>query len=97
MEMENEKEGFIKSTLRRIWWTYLVIGGMAVGFYVATIQMQNEAIQHDAAHYDSRTGSWDWNELSISEEKQEVINASCKALGSKAKNDPQCILMGGGK
>ena len=96
MEMETEKEGFIKSTLRRIWWTYLVIGGMAVGFYVATIQMQNEAIQHDAAHYDSKTGYWDWN-TEDQNERQKAIDESCKALGSKAKNDPQCILMGVGK
>lgn len=38
------------------------IGGAIVGSYY-----QREGVEHGAAHYDSQTGKWQWNEPEVTE------------------------------
>jgi len=95
MESYEEKEGFIKASLRRLWWTYILIGGMLIGYYLGVNQFQKEAVEIGLAGHNYKTGSWEWNEDEVqSKIKSEAINQACKALGSKSANDPKCILVG---
>ncbi len=77
MEYETEiKENWLSSFFRRMWWTYLVIGGMIVGFALGTINMQSEAINKGFAHYHSQNGKWQWgvsSEIMLSSQLPEEI------------------------
>ena len=60
MEEYETKENWLSAFMRRIWWTYLVAGGMLIGFAFGTLNMQSEAINKGFAHYHSQTGKWEW-------------------------------------
>lgn len=61
-DLENEYmgENWLSAFMRRVWWTYLVIGGMLIGFAMGTLNMQSEAINKGYAHYHAKTGRWQW-------------------------------------
>lgn len=73
-----------------------IMAGITAGHMWGTLEMQRDAIKHDAAVYDGKTGEWKWVVAipELSDKEQDEINKACKALGSKKNNDPKCILMG---
>ena len=38
-----------------------ILSGVAVGYNVATSQLRQEAIEHNAAHYAAKTAEFTWN------------------------------------
>jgi len=70
MEEYETKENWLAAFFRRVWWTYLVIGGMMIGFAFGTLSMQSEAINQGFAHYHAQSGKWKWgvsSEIMLSE------------------------------
>jgi hypothetical protein len=39
----------------------VAIIGIMLGIGCTSMLYQHDAIQHNAAHYDSQTGQWEWN------------------------------------
>lgn len=86
LENERAKENWLASFMRRVWWTYLVAGGMLIGFAFGTINMQSEAINQGLAHYHSQTGKWQWgvsSEIMISDKLPEDIFTTPKKAVKK--------------
>jgi len=40
MEEYETKENWLAAFMRRVWWTYLVVGGIVIGFAIGTMNMQ---------------------------------------------------------
>lgn len=36
--------------------------GMAIAFIIGISELEREAVKHHAAHYDSKTGDFTWNQ-----------------------------------
>lgn len=75
MEYET-KENWLSSFMRRVWWTYLVIGGMMIGFAFGTLNMQLEAINQGFMHYNAKTGVKEWGvttDISLTEKLPQDI------------------------
>lgn len=86
MEEYETKENWLSSFMRRVWWTYLVVGGMVVGFAFGTVNMQLEAINQGIAHYHSQTGKWQWgvsSEIMLSDKLPEDIFTTQKKAVKK--------------
>jgi len=84
-DLENEytHENWLQAFLRRLWWAYLIVGGLALGYAFATLQYRAEAVERSFAHYDSRTGNWEWgmvSDISI-EEPMPIVGEKVKKNG----------------
>lgn len=100
----------LMEVLIRLWWLYIFIGGMAVGAMLVSSYYQREAVKHEVAIHNAKTGAWEWIENkkkstedkvqeaakipSLPREEQKKIDEDCKKMGSKIKSDPECLLMG---
>jgi len=93
MDYDTEyKENGFKRIWRRLLAVALFSSGLAIGCCAGIYIMQKEAIKHEAAMYDTKTGAWGWVTIeakTANQEKEMTVQEACAAMGdipSKDKN-----------
>lgn len=93
MDYDTEYKGIgFKRFWRRLLAVVIFASGLSIGAAGGVYTMQKEAIKHEAAMYDAKTGSWGWVTIEAkiaNQEKAMTVEEACSAMGdipSKDKN-----------